>query len=144
MQESGIYERLRVWAGATETGERGEAKDLPDDVSFWRKISARGDTCTGTKCEDYEACFLTKVRRRAEVSQIVVVNHHLFFADLALREDAFGKVLPDYDAVVFDEAHLVEEIATLFFGVSCSSSRVLELADDAARVLAPRARGGRR
>lgn len=136
LQESEAYETLRAWRTTTQTGDRGEAAGLPEDASFWRTINARGDTCTGSRCEDYESCFLTKVRRKAAESQIVVVNHHLFFADLALREDAFGKVLPDYDAVIFDEAHLLEEVATLFFGVSCSSSRVLELAQDAARLLA--------
>lgn len=142
IQEGEAYERARAWAPRTASGDRGEIEGLPEDASFWRRINARSDTCTGQKCEDYEECWLTKVRRRAAESQIVVVNHHLFFADLALREDAFGKVLPDYDAVIFDEAHLVEEVATLFFGVSCSSGRVLELADDAARVLGRGGLGG--
>jgi ATP-dependent DNA helicase DinG len=144
IQEGEAYDRVRAWAPGTATGDRGEIEGLPEDASFWRRINARADTCTGQKCEDYEECWLTKVRRRASESQIVVVNHHLFFADLALREDAFGKVLPDYDAVVFDEAHQVEEVATLFFGVSCSSGRVLELADDAARVLGRGGVGGPR
>ena len=144
IQEGEAYERVRDWAPGTATGDRGEIEGLPEDASFWRRINARADTCTGQKCEDYEECWLTKVRRRAAESQIVVVNHHLFFADLALREDAFGKVLPDYDAVIFDEAHLVEEVATLFFGVACSSGRVLELADDAARVLGRGGVGGPR
>ena len=142
IQEGEAYDRARAWAPRTATGDRGEIEGLPEDASFWRRINARADTCTGQKCEDYEECWLTKVRRRAADSQIVVVNHHLFFADLALREDAFGRVLPDYEAVIFDEAHLVEEIATLFFGVACSSGRILELADDAARVLGRAGWGG--
>ena len=135
IQEAGIYETVSAWGRSTGTGDRGEATTLPDDASFWRKINARSDTCTGQKCEDYENCFLTRVRRRAEASRIVVVNHHLFFADLALRGDAFGRVLPDYEAAIFDEAHLIEETATLFFGVSITSSRIEELAEDAARLL---------
>ena len=144
IQEGEAYERVRAWAPGTATGDRGEIEGLPEEASFWRRINARADTCTGQKCEDYEECWLTRVRRRAADSQIIVVNHHLFFADLALREDAFGKVLPDYDSVIFDEAHQVEEVATLFFGVGCSSGRILELVDDAARALGRGGVGGPR
>jgi ATP-dependent DNA helicase DinG len=90
------------------------------------------ETTTGTRCPEYENCWLTRMKRRAQESQVVVVNHHLFFADLALRT-AFGAVLPDYDTVVFDEAHLLEETATLYFGVQVSSAQVEELARDAER-----------
>jgi len=138
------YAEVRGWAGLTATGDRAEVSGLPDDAPFWRIINARGDTCTGSRCRDFEDCFLTLLKRRAAGAQVVVVNHHLFCADLALRRDAYGRVLPDYDRVIFDEAHLLEEIATQYFGQTLSSYRIEELASDAERVLvgAGRARPG--
>lgn len=126
---------LAAWSRTTESGDRAEVAELPDDLRMWRDVNARADTCTGTKCPEYEACWLTKIKRRAQQSQIVVVNHHLFFADLAVRS-AFGAVLPDYDTVVFDEAHQIEEIATLYFGTSVSSQQVEELARDVEKAAA--------
>ena len=137
------FSAVRDWAGVTEVGDRAEVSDLPDDAGFWRSINARGDTCTGTRCEAYDACFLTRLKRRAAEAQIVVVNHHLFFADLALRRDAFGRILPDHDRVIFDEAHLIEETATQYFGQTISSLRFEELAAAAERVLGAGATGER-
>ncbi|MDX1389970.1 MAG: ATP-dependent DNA helicase, partial [Acidobacteriota bacterium] len=121
---------IRSWAARTSTGDRAEIADLPDRVRLWRDINARSDTCTGTRCPEYDSCWLTRMKRRAQDCQVIVVNHHLFFADLALRT-AYGTVLPDYDTVVFDEAHLLEEIATLYFGVQVSSAQIEDLARDA-------------
>ena len=126
---------IRSWAGRTSTGDRAEIADLPDRVRLWRDINARSDTCTGTRCPEYDNCWLTRMKRRAQDCQVIVVNHHLFFADLALRT-AYGTVLPDYDTVVFDEAHLLEEIATLYFGVQVSSAQIEELARDAEKTAA--------
>jgi ATP-dependent DNA helicase DinG len=133
------------WSRETGSGDRAEVAELPDDLRLWRDINARADTCTGSKCPEYEMCWLTRVKRQAQQSQIVVVNHHLFFADLAVRS-AYGAVLPDYDTVIFDEAHLLEEVATLYFGETASANQVEELARDveksAARSGGP-SKGGR-
>src|SRR4029453_13800082 len=112
--------------------DRAEVAELPDDLRLWRDINARADTCTGSKCPEYELCWLTKVKRQAQQAQIVVVNHHLFFADLAVRS-AYGAVLPDYDTVIFDEAHLLEDVATTYFGAQLSSARIEDLGRDAER-----------
>ena len=123
---------LSRFSRVTGSGDRAEVAELPDDLRLWRDINARADTCTGSKCPEYEMCWLTKVKRQAQQAQIVVVNHHLFFADLAVRS-AYGAVLPDYDTVVFDEAHLLEDVATLYFGENVSAHQVEELAKDAER-----------
>jgi len=123
---------LSRFSRETGSGDRAEVAELPDDLRLWRDINARADTCTGSKCPEYEMCWLTKVKRQAQQAQIVVVNHHLFFADLAVRS-AYGAVLPDYDTVIFDEAHLLEEVATLYFGENVSANQVEELARDAER-----------
>ncbi len=143
-EERAWIPRIREWSRTTESGDRAEIPDLPDGARFWRDVNARGDTCGGSRCPEFEPCWLTAAKRGAERSQIVVVNHHLFFADLALRT-AFGAVLPDYDTVVFDEAHLLEEIATTYFGVQASWAQVEELARDIERLAATareRSRGG--
>jgi len=127
--------RIVEWSRETGSGDRAEIADLPDRLRLWRDLNARADTCTGSRCPEYDACWLTRMKRRAAESQIVVVNHHLFFADLALRS-AYGAVLPDYDTVIFDEAHLLEEVATLYFGAQVSSGQVEELARDAERLAA--------
>jgi ATP-dependent DNA helicase DinG len=136
---------LSRWSRATESGDRAEVAELPDDLRLWRDVNARADTCTGTKCPEYEMCWLTRVKRRAQQAQIVVVNHHLFFADLAVRS-AYGAVLPDYDTVIFDEAHLLEEVATLYFGETVSAHQIEDLARDvekrAARAGGPAKGGG--
>ena len=120
---------LSRWSRETDSGDRAEVAELPDELRLWRDVNARADTCTGSKCPEYELCWLTKVKRQAQQAQIVVVNHHLFFADLAVRS-AYGAVLPDYDTVIFDEAHLLEEVATLYFGETASANQVEELARD--------------
>jgi ATP-dependent DNA helicase DinG len=127
--------RIAEWSRETDTGDRAEIADLPDRLRLWRDVNARADTCAGSRCPEYDACWLTRMKRRAAESQIVVVNHHLFFADLAVRS-AYGAVLPEYDTVIFDEAHLLEEIATLYFGIQVSSGQVEELARDAERLAA--------
>lgn len=132
-------ERIADWSRTTQTGDRAEIAALPDRLKLWRDVNARGDTCTGTRCPEYDPCWLTRMKRRAADSQIVVVNHHLFFADLAVRSE-YGAVLPEYDSVIFDEAHLLEEIATLYFGVQASSGQLEDLARDAEK-LAARAGG---
>src|SRR5512135_2742666 len=126
---------IREWSRTTETGDRAELRDLPEDLILWHHLDARRETCTGQKCPDFESCFVTRVRQRAQESDIVIVNHYLFFADLALRQGDFGSVLPDYSVVIFDEAHELEDIATQYFGTMVSTYRVEELARDAEKEL---------
>ena len=142
-EEGALYDRLHAWAQETQTGDRAELDSLPEDFSAWREVNSTADTCTGQKCPHYDRCFVFKMRRRAADADVVVVNHHLFFSDLALRTssagDAGAAVLPRYDAVIFDEAHAVEEVATENFGAQLSSFRVSELARDVLKVLAAHA-----
>ncbi|HSW38238.1 MAG TPA: ATP-dependent DNA helicase [Acidobacteriota bacterium] len=121
---------IKKWAQETATGDRSEMVELPEDFPLWRNLDARRETCRGQKCHNWETCFVTKVRRRALESDIVIVNHHLFFADLALRQGDFGSVLPDYSILVFDEAHEIEDVATQYFGAMVSNYRVEELIRD--------------
>ncbi|MBX3282657.1 MAG: ATP-dependent DNA helicase [Acidobacteria bacterium] len=122
---------VRAWLDETKTGDRAELTDLPENLAFWNRINARSDTCLGQKCPDFEPCFITRMRNNAETADIIVVNHHLFFADLNVRDNQFGKVLPDYSAVIFDEAHLLEDIAADYFGVQASNYQLEEIAHDA-------------
>ncbi|MBZ4421604.1 ATP-dependent DNA helicase [Myxococcus sp. RHSTA-1-4] len=135
-EESRYWPKLKKWAQETETGDRGEL-DLPESFSAWSRLSTTSETCMGTRCPLYENCHVTRMRKRAEGADLLVVNHHLFFADLALRSS--GKrtegVLPWYDAVIFDEAHALEDAASGHFGVSVSNYRLEELARDAVAAL---------
>jgi ATP-dependent DNA helicase DinG len=126
---------IRTWVQKTETGDRAELTELPDDALLWHRLDARRDTCTGQKCRNFDACFVTKVRQQALESDIIIVNHHLFFADLSLRQGDFASILPDYSVLVFDEAHEIEDVATQYFGVMVSNYRIEELIRDADRVL---------
>lgn len=124
------YAAIKRWESRTKTGDRAELDDLPEGSEFWRRIDARREACTGQKCPRFSDCFITKMHQRAAESDLVIVNHYLFFADLALRESEYGGLLPDYSAVVFDEAHEIEDVATQYFGVHVSNYRVEELARD--------------
>jgi ATP-dependent DNA helicase DinG len=125
------FDAIRKWAAESETGDRAELTDLPEDLSFWHEIDARADTCLGQKCPEFDACFITRMRREAMEADVVIVNHHLFFADLALRGGDYGSVLPDYNTVIFDEAHELEDVAASYFGTSASNYRVADLVQDA-------------
>jgi ATP-dependent DNA helicase DinG len=127
---------IKKWAQKTRTGDRAELTELPEDLQLWHHLDARREICAGQKCRNFDACFVTKVRQQALESDIVIVNHHLFFADLALRGGDFGSVLPDYSVVVFDEAHELEDVATQYFGIAVSNYRVEELLRDTGAVLA--------
>jgi len=130
MDDIDHFRHVVDWVRETKTGDRAELTYLPENLGFWNRINARGDICIGQKCPDYEPCFITRMRARAEGAEIVIVNHHLFFADLAVRGGQFGKVIPDYDAVIFDEAHLIEDVAAEYFGCQVSNFRVDELVKD--------------
>ena len=131
MEEVDAFRQIRDWARVTETGDRAELTFLPDDSDLWSRIDARRETCTGRKCPQFEQCFLTAMQSRAREADLIIVNHHLFFADLALKQDDFGSILPEYSAVVFDEAHEMEDVASDYFGQQISNFRFEELARDA-------------
>lgn len=131
LDEMDHFDEVRRWSLATATGDRRELTNLPEDISFWSRINARSEVCLGQKCPDFEPCFITRMRARAEDADIVIVNHHLFFADLSVRGNQFGRVIPDYSAVIFDEAHLIEDIAADYFGVQISNFQIEELVRDA-------------
>ncbi|MCA1565539.1 MAG: ATP-dependent DNA helicase [Acidobacteria bacterium] len=124
------FDEVRQWARDSQTGDRAELVGLPENLSFWRHIDARSEICLGQKCPDYDPCFITRMRHRAQDADIVIVNHHLFFADLALRGGEYGQVLPDYGAVIFDEAHAIEDVAAEYFGHQVSSYQVEDLLRD--------------
>src|SRR5882724_7902246 len=124
------FDEVFRWVTQTETGDRGELSNLPENLPFWRHIDARSDTCLGQKCPDYDPCFLTRMRQRALDADVIVVNHHLFFADLALRNGAYGAVLPDYAAVILDEAHQIEDVASEYFGSGVSNYQLDDLLRD--------------
>ncbi len=124
------FEEVRHWARQSQAGDRAELTELPEYLSFWRHIDARSETCTGQKCADYDACFITRMRQRASDADIIIVNHHLFFADLALRGGEYGQVIPDYAAVIFDEAHAIEDIAAEYFGAQLSNFAIEDLVRD--------------
>src|ERR1700683_3496125 len=129
------FAQIRDWEKLTETGDRSELTFLPDDAVLWHRIDARSDLCTGQKCPEFARCFLTAMKQRAQEADLIIVNHHLFFADLAIRQDDFGSILPEYSAVVFDEAHEIEDVASDYFGRQLSSYRFEELARDTENLL---------
>lgn len=150
-REAGYFSAMQAFAETTRTGDVSECAGVPEDARVWGEVNARSEMCDSSTCGETERCHLAAARRRAADADLVVVNHHLFFADLALRErlgpgrggeeGRFGEVLPRADAVVFDEAHGVEETASVFFGVTVSLGRARELARDVKRSAA-KAGGG--
>jgi ATP-dependent DNA helicase DinG len=132
LDEIDNFNEVREWARATKTGDRAELTYLPENLPFWNRVNAKSEACIGQKCPDFEPCFITQMRTRAENANIIIVNHHLFFADLSVRGAQFGKVIPDYGAVIFDEAHLIEDIAADYFGTQVSNFQMDELVHDAA------------
>src|SRR5271163_4639146 len=135
MEEVDAFRQIKDWAKVTETGDRAELTFLPDDSDLWTRLDARRDTCSGQKCPSFNPCFVTGMHQRAKDADIIIVNHHLFFADLALKQDDFGSILPEYSAVVFDEAHEMEDVASDYFGRQISNYRFEELARDADQTL---------
>ncbi len=127
--------RLRSWVETTDSGDRADLASIAEEDPIWARVVSGSDTRIGARCDHYERCFVTRARRRAESAQLVVVNHHLFFADLALRDTGFASVLPDYDAVIFDEAHQLEDTATMFFGTRLSTAMLERLVRDARAAL---------
>jgi len=130
LEEVDYFEEVCDWSRETQIGDRAELANLPESLSFWRHIDARPESCLGQKCPDFEPCFITRMRDRAKEADVIVVNHHLFFADLALRNGNYGSVLPDYTAVILDEAHLIEDVASEYFGSQVSNYQIDDLVRD--------------
>jgi len=139
LEEIEHYRAIAAWEKTTQTGDRSELAELPEASALWHKLDARADTCLGQKCKEWEHCFITEMRRRAAESDIIIVNHHLFFADLSIKLEADGApdagVLPECGVVIFDEAHELEEIAGNYFGISVSNLRMDELTRDVEHLL---------
>ncbi len=130
-REFHYLERIRAWSLGTAKGEIGELPDIPEDAGVWQAVTSTADNCVGTGCDHYRECFVYRARKAAVEADVVVVNHHLFCADLALKEDGFGQLLPGVDAVIFDEAHQLPEVASTFLGQSVSTNQLRELCRDA-------------
>ncbi len=134
LEEVEHYRAIAAWEKVTQSGDRAELAALPEASALWHKLDARSDTCLGQKCSAWEKCFITEMHRRASESDIIIVNHHLFFADLAIKQQAEyapdAGILPEVGAVIFDEAHELEDVAGSYFGVSVSNGRVEELCRD--------------
>jgi ATP-dependent DNA helicase DinG len=134
LEEIDQYRQISEWEQVTETGDRAEIDGLPESSALWNKLDARTEACLGSTCPDYRRCFVTEMRRKALESDIIIVNHHLFFADLSVKQEAAGApdagILPEAAAVVFDEAHELEDVASSYFGLSVSNLRFEELARD--------------
>jgi ATP-dependent DNA helicase DinG len=129
---------LQAWVGRTQTGDRAELQELPEDMPLWKDLAADADTCLGTECPRYGECFVTRMRQRAAESDVVIVNHHLLCADAAVRHGSFGEVIPEAPVLVVDEAHQLEDVATQYFGLSFSNLRVDDLVHDCERLIGAR------
>lgn len=127
---------LDTFARRSDTGDRAELEGLPEDVPFWSGIAASSENCIGTECPHHSDCFVTRMRQRAAESDLIIVNHHLLCADASVRQSAYGEVIPECAFAVVDEAHQLEEVATQYFGIAVSHSRVEELVRDGQRCLA--------
>lgn len=129
-EDAGYLRAISRFAKSTLTGDKSELSSVPENALIWSLVTSTRDTCQGAECPSYQDCFVMKARREAQQADVVVVNHHLFFADLALKESGTAELLPNANTVIFDEAHQLPEIATLFFGDSVSTSQILELCRD--------------
>ena len=123
-------EAVSAWLPKTNTGDIGDFSDVPEDSRVWPLVTSSIDNCLGQACSHFEDCFVNKARKKAMISEVVVINHHLFFADKSLKNDGFGTLLPEVQTVIFDEAHQIPDIASNFLGTSFSSWQVMELAND--------------
>ena len=134
LEEIEQYRAIAAWEKTTQTGDRSELASLPEASALWPKLDARSEACLGQKCSSWDRCFITEMHRRAMESDIIIVNHHLFFADLSIKQATEyapdAGILPEVGAVVFDEAHELEGVAGSYFGVSVSNLRIEDLIRD--------------
>lgn len=128
-----VRKRLETWIKKTTFADRGELHWIKDDDPLWDSLSANPDQCLGMQCLHWEDCYLNELRRRAAQARIIIVNHHLFFADLMVKRGGFGEILPRFQVAVFDEAHDIEEIATTYFGKRLSTVQLMDLVGDLER-----------
>jgi ATP-dependent DNA helicase DinG len=138
--EAGQLKRIERFAGISTTGDRADLADVPEDAPVWAHATSTRENCLGQECGRYKDCFVMQARRNALAADVVVVNHHLFFADVVLRDEGVAELLPSCNTLVFDEAHQLPDTARLFFGVTVSTAQLIELARDARLEL--RAAGG--
>jgi ATP-dependent DNA helicase DinG len=142
LEEISQFHHIAEWERTTETGDRAEIDTLPESSQLWSKLDARTEACLGQSCPDFESCFITSMRRKALESELVIVNHHLFFADLSIKQQAAGApdagILPEAAVVIFDEAHELEEVASNYFGIGLSTQRIDELTRDIESMLKAR------
>src|SRR2546425_284290 len=129
-EAAGHLRSIERFARASATGDRAEVSTVPENAGIWHAVTSTQDNCLGAGCPQFEPCFVYRARRRALSAQVVVVNHHLFLADMALRDERFGELLPAVDTVVLDEAHHLPRIGAEFFGEGWSLAQVGELASD--------------
>ena len=134
-RDLGIFKRIQGWTFKTKFGDRGELDFLADHEPLWEEVNSKRDFCLGQKCESYRDCFISRLRQAANEADLVIVNHHLFFSDLLLKDVAHSVVLPRYQGVIFDEGHQLEDIATEYFGLSVSNFQIQELIQDIRREL---------
>ena len=132
LEEVEDFHIIQEWEKTTQTGDRAELTSLPEASTAWAKVDARSDMCAGSRCSQFERCFITLMHQRANTADIIIVNHHLFFADLALRRTEQGEIIPEYNSVIFDEAHEIEDVAGQHFGFAVSTYKVLDLRRDIA------------
>ena len=123
--------RIAKYAKVTQSGDRSGLADVPENAPVWMQVTSTRDNCLGQECPHYKECFVLKARKEAMAADVVVVNHHLFFADVMLRDEGVAELLPACNTVIFDEAHQLPETASLFFGESISTSQLIDLARDA-------------
>ncbi|WP_416050462.1 ATP-dependent DNA helicase [Cupriavidus basilensis] len=129
-QDAAWLREIARFAKVTSSGDKGELASVPENAPVWQLVTSTRDNCMGTECPSYKECFVMRARKEAQQADIVVVNHHLFFADVVLRDTGMAELLPAANTVIFDEAHQLPDTATLFFGESLSTSQLLELARD--------------
>src|SRR6185312_7169160 len=123
-------EAVRQWAAVTRTGDIGELDVVAENSTLWPQVTSTQDNCLGAECPEFNRCHVLEARRAAQEADVVVVNHHLLLADMVLKEDGFGEILPGVDAVVVDEAHQLPDIATQYFGISVSTRQLADWAQD--------------
>ncbi|OWW20894.1 helicase [Noviherbaspirillum denitrificans] len=129
-EDVGYLREISRFVKTTGSGDKAELSRVPESATVWNLVTSTRDTCMGAECQYYQDCFVMKARKEAQQADVVVVNHHLFFADVALRDTGVAELLPSANTVIFDEAHQLPETATLFFGETVSTSQVLELCRD--------------
>jgi ATP-dependent DNA helicase DinG len=129
-EDVGFLREISRFIKTTSTGDKAELSKVPENASVWNLVTSTRDTCMGSECQYYNDCFVMKARKEAQQADVVVVNHHLFFADVALKDTGVAELLPSANTIIFDEAHQLPETATLFFGETVSTSQIIELCRD--------------